>query len=390
MSDTLPHPEREWVRSVKRLVVKIGSSSLVDEGNRLDVPQVESLANQMALLQRSGVEVLCVSSGAVAAGLSSLDFSRRPTDLPSLQAAASAGQARLIGLYRDVFARHGLPIGQVLLSHEDLRSRERHLNARNTLSRLLQRGAVPIINENDTVAVDEIRVGDNDMLSALVACLVRADALIMLTSTDGFLSVAPNAAGTGRMDAPASGTVIPVIERITPDIRNRAGESTSAIATGGMQSKLRAAEMVTQAGERAVIAGGRTENIISRLMAGERLGTLFQPQLAKMRGRRRWIAFFDHPQGELHLDAGAASAIRTRGSSLLAIGITSVTGDFSRGAPVRLLDQDGNEIARGLVNYPAEDLSRIRGRHSADIESILGRREYEEVVHRDNLTLLHG
>jgi glutamate 5-kinase len=388
MTDALPHPEREWVRSVRRLVIKIGSSSLVDESNRLDLPQIRALADQMASLQKSGIEVICVSSGAVAAGLSSLGFPRRPIDLPSLQAAASAGQARLIGLYRDVFAQHDLAIGQVLLSHADLRSRERHLNARNTLNTLLQRGAVPIINENDTVAVDEIRFGDNDVLSALVACLARADLLILLTSADGFLSAAPVAKPPRNAPSNHAGHVIPLVDQITPDIRALAGESTSSIATGGMRSKLKAAEMLTRAGERAIIAGGRTENIITRLMAGERLGTLFQPQPARMRGRQRWIAFFDHPKGDLHLDAGAVAAIRERGGSLLAIGITGVTGSFTRGAPVRLLDPAGNEVARGLVNYPADELELIRGNKSDQIESILGKREYDEVVHRDNLTLL--
>lgn len=384
MRHSSAHPERTWVGSVRRLVVKIGSSSLVDERNRLDEPQVKALADQLATLRESGIEVICVSSGAVAAGLNSLNFSRRPDDLPSLQAAASTGQARLIGLYRDIFAQHEIPIGQVLLSHADLRSRERHLNARNTLSRLLQCGAVPIINENDTVAVDEIRVGDNDILSALVACLVRADLLILLTSADGLLSATPGR--NAQTDDEA--TVIPLIESITPDIRALAGESTSPIATGGMKSKLNAVDMVTRAGERAVIACGRTERVLMRLMRGERLGSLFQPRPTKMRGRQRWIAFFDHPQGELYLDAGAASAVRDRGSSLLAIGITSITGSFSRGMPVRLIDPDGNEFARGLVNYPADELQRIRGKKSGQIESILGRREYDEVVHRDNLTLL--
>jgi glutamate 5-kinase len=294
-----------------------------------------------------------------------------------LQAAAAIGQARLIGLYRRCFAAHGLPIGQVLLTHGDLRSRHRHLNARNTFSRLLSSGCVPIVNENDTVAVDEIRFGDNDLLSALVAMLVRADLLVMLTTVDGLHDRPPE----------QGGAVIDTVSRITERIHAMAGGAASAVAVGGMRTKVQAAEMVTQAGEFCVIANGRRPRVISHILAGERIGTVFEPGERRMAGRKRWIAFFDHPRGELHVDEGAAAALCHGGRSLLAVGITSVVGRFGRGTPVRIIGPDGQEIARGLVNYDAEELGRIAGLQTGQVVQALGGPAYGEVVHRDNLVL---
>ncbi|MHC4948686.1 MAG: glutamate 5-kinase [Planctomycetota bacterium] len=367
---------RSRLREARRVVVKIGSRALVDHESRLEEDRLAALVDQMAGLRGGGREVVCVSSGAVAAGLRELGCERRPADLPTLQAAAAVGQARLMELYRRSFAAHDLVVAQVLLTHADLRARERHLNARNTLSRLLRRGVVPVINENDTVAVDEIRVGDNDLLSALVACLVRADALVLLTGADGLLTRPP---GEG-------GRLVPRVERITHDIRAMAGGAGSDVATGGMRSKLEAVEIVTRAGERAVIANAREPDVLGRLFAGETLGTLFDPRERRLADRKRWIAFFDHPRGALHLDGGAVDAVRA-GRSLLAIGIRRAEGRFDRGAPVRLLDPDGVEIGRGLVNYPSDDLDRITGLRSDAIAGVLGTCEYEEVVHRDNLAV---
>lgn len=378
MADDDAQHIRRSVTAMKRIVIKIGSRSLVDDKYLLDEAQLASLAAQMAELRAKGREVICISSGAVAAGLGALGLRAKPRDLPSLQAAASIGQARLISMYRDLFALHRCTIGQVLLTHDDLRSRERHLNARNTFSELLRNDAVPIVNENDTVAVDEIRFGDNDRLSALVAMLVRADGLILLTSEKGFLSAPP-----GHPDS----EVIEHVEHITPAIRALAGESDFDAATGGMRTKLEAVEMVTQAGEQAIIAHGRTPNILPRLLAGESLGTLFSAQAARLRGRQRWIAFFDHPQGSVRVDSGAARAVRERGGSLLAIGITAVEGTFQRGSPIRLLDNEGNEFARGLSNYAAGDIAKILGMPSERIAEVLGAREYDAVIHRDNLVV---
>ncbi len=379
-----PGPRAAWVDHIRRVVIKIGSRVLVDERQGLDEDRVADLARQMAALRAGGREIVCVSSGAIAAGLGDLGCTQRPRDLPTLQAAAALGQARLISIYRRLFTEHGLSAAQVLLTHADLRFRERHLNARNTFHRLLAGGIVPIVNENDTVAVEEIRVGDNDLLSALVACLVRADALVLLTTADGLMTRPP---GARAEDGAPAAEVLGVVSRITPEIRAMAGGAGSAVSTGGMRSKLQAVEMVTRAGERAVIANGRAPDVLLRLFAGEALGTCFEPHAQRLAGRQRFIAFFDHPQGELRVDAGAVEAILHKGRSLLAVGVTAVAGDFGRGAPVRIVGPDGVELARALVNYPSQDLRRIMGCRSSRIEEILGTCEYEEVVHRDNLVL---
>ena len=369
--------DRLWTRDLRRVVVKIGSGVLVDESNQLDEACIDHLVEQMAGLRVAGVDVICVSSGSIAAGLPALGLSRRPADLPSLQAAAAIGQARLIGVYRSLFARHGLEAAQILLTHDDLHARRQHLNARNTLRHLLERGVVPVVNENDTVAVDEIRFGDNDMLSALVATLVHADVLVLLTTVEGLLTAAPQ----------DGGTLIPSLEAVTDDIMDLVADTSSSISVGGMRTKLEAARLVTRAGEHCVIAHGRTPEVIRRVIAGEAIGTDVRPSTRRMRGRERWIAFFDRTHGELHLDDGAVRAVRHDGRSVLAIGITRVEGRFECGAPVRLVDPGGVEIGRGLVNYAADDLRRIAGRRSEEILAVLGRCDYDEVVHRDNLVL---
>ncbi len=368
---------RDWIDDTRRVVVKIGSRVLVDENHLLDVGQVASLARQMASIRAAGREVICVSSGAVAAGLSGLGLRSRPTDLPSTQAAAAVGQARLIGLYRQLFGEHDIAVAQVLLTHDDMRSRERHLNARNTFSRLLRSGVTPIVNENDTVAIDEIRVGDNDLLSSLVACLVRADLLVMLTNADGLLSRPPS----------EDGVLIEHVEQITDETYAMVGDHDSPISTGGMKSKLDAAAMVTRAGERCVIANGRTPDVLPRLFNGENLGTVFEPSPHRLRGRKRWIAFFDHPRGDLCIDDGAAHAIGERGKSLLPVGIKAVTGRFERGAPVRIVNEAGQELARGLVNFSSEQLQRIVGRQTGEASQLLDGCGCDEVVHRDNLVV---
>lgn len=371
-------PRHEWIDDTRRIVVKIGSRILVDEQHLLDECQVASLVDQMAALRATGREVICVTSGAVAAGVGEMGLTTRPRDLPSLQAAAAAGQARLIGLYRQLFAKHDLPVGQVLLTHADLAARDRHLNARNTLNRLLAGGVVPIINENDTVAVDEIRVGDNDLLSGLVACLMRADLLVLLTNVDGLLD---------RTGGDGPDQLVANVKQITEETFAMAGPAESSLTTGGMKSKLQAAQMVTRAGEWALIANGRTPDVLTRIFAGEPLGTVFEPGPQRLGGRKRWIAFFDHPRGELHVDAGAVTAICKQGRSLLPVGMQRVAGDFDRGAVVRIVDPAGMEIARGLVNFPSGELRRLVGRRTDEIAAVLGACEYEEVVHRDNLVV---
>jgi glutamate 5-kinase len=377
-------PRRDWIDQTRRVVVKIGTRVLVDGGHRLRERRLGALVAGMAAVCASGRQVVCVSSGAVAAGLRGLALARRPRDLPSLQAAAAVGQARLIEMYRTCFGGRGITAAQVLLTHDDLGSRERHLNARNTFARLLDAGVVAVVNENDTVAVEEIRVGDNDMLSALVACLVRADLLVMLTDSEGLLA-RPQPPGRGSRAAGAA--VIAAVPRITPEILAMAGPSASPLSIGGMRSKVLAADVVTRAGEHAIIANGRAPRVLERLFAGEPLGTVFLPRPRRMRGRKRWIAFFDRPRGGLRVDGGAARALRCDGSSLLAVGITGVEGSFARGAAVRIVGPDGSEIGRGLVNYSAADLARIAGLPSARIAATLGGCEYLEVIHRDNMVL---
>jgi glutamate 5-kinase len=367
-----------WAPKTRRVVVKIGSRILVNDHQGLDETRLASLVAQMAGERQAGRQVICVSSGAVAAGLRELGYTARPTDLPSIQASAAIGQARLMQLYRTLFAQHGLNVAQVLLTHADLRSRERHLNARNTFATLLEHGVIPIVNENDTVSVEEIRFGDNDQLSALVAMLVHADLLVMLTTTEGLLTRPPELAGE----------LVPHVAKVTKEISAMAGAPASTLSLGGMRSKVFAAEMVMRAGERAVIANGNVDNVLSRIMAGENVGTLFEPGPEKLAGRKRWIAFFDHPKGKLHIDAGAVTAMSARGRSLLPVGVKAVDGSFSRGEPVKIVGPDGAEIARGLVNFSADEVRRIAGRKSAEIASILGRSEYQEVVHRDNMVLV--
>ncbi|MCH8822490.1 MAG: glutamate 5-kinase [Planctomycetes bacterium] len=367
-----------WAEKAKRVVVKIGSRVLVDKRGNIDDHRLTDLVRQMADLRRAGKDVICVSSGAVAAGLSDLGLDSRPSDLPSLQAAAATGQARLIERYRRLFQEYNQPVAQVLLTHTDLSDRERHLNARNTFSRLLDSGVVPIVNENDTVVVDELRFGDNDILSALVACLVRADVLILLTNTDGLLKINSN----GQPHE-----LIEKVEQITEKTLALAGKSDCDLSTGGMKSKLHAAAIVTQAGEWAVIANGKTDDVLIRIFAGDSLGTTFEPKPEKLTGRKRWIAFFDHPRGDICIDKGAVDAISSKQRSLLAVGMKDVNGKFDRGAVVRILDESGAEIARGLVNYPSEELRLVVGCRTDEIAEVLGSCEYEEVVHRDNLVV---
>ena len=350
---------------------------LVDDSYRLDESRIALLVGQIVRVRESGRQVVLVSSGAIAAGLPDLKLDRRPTDLPSLQAAAAMGQARLIELYRDLFGAHGVAVGQALLTHGDLRDRDRHLNARNALNRMLEAGAVPIVNENDTVAVDEIRVGDNDQLSALVGNLVRADLVALFTTVDGLYTAHPD----------RGGVLVPSVEAVTGAVRAMADGPGDGVGTGGMRTKLDAAEICLRGGERLVIANGYEPDALVRLLDGEPLGTVFESAGDPMGGRKRWIAFFQKPSGTVTVDEGAARAMRERGGSLLAIGVIGVEGGFARGDLVSVQGPGGDEIARGLVNYSSADLTRIIGKRSDEIAAVLGSCEYGEVVHRDNLVL---
>jgi glutamate 5-kinase len=365
----------------RRIVVKVGSALVTNNGSGLDVSAIEDWARQIAALRADGREVLMVSSGAIACGLQRLGWDKRPKALPELQAAAAVGQMGLAQVYDAAFAQHGLLTAQILLTHDDLSDRTRYLNARSTLTTLMSLGVVPIINENDTVVTDEIKFGDNDTLGALVANLVDADALFILTDQTGLYTADP------RKDPNA--TLIQEAAAGTPELEQMAGGAGTRIGTGGMITKVIAAKRAASSGAHTAIASGRPNNpnAIMRLAAGEAIGTLLLASTPRLSARQQWLA--DHLQlaGQLHLDSGAIAALKA-GKSLLPIGVTSVTGDFERGAVVACLTPEGEEIARGLTNYASSEARRIARMPSQEIETLLGYVDEDELIHRDNLILL--
>ena len=364
----------------KRIVVKVGSSLVTNQGAGLDVLAIASWAQQIAMLRENGCEAVLVSSGAIAEGMQRLGWKQRPSAVHELQAAAAVGQMGLVQVYESCFREHGLHAAQVLLTHADLADRERYLNARSTLRTLLKLGVIPIINENDTVVTDEIKFGDNDTLAALVANLIEADALIILTDQAGLYSADP------RKDPNA--VLIHSMQTIDPILESVAGGAGSHIGRGGMITKMLAARRAARSGAHTVIASGHEPEILPRLLRGESIGTLLIAPQMTLAARKQWLA--DHLQvsGKVALDAGAVRALRNEGKSLLPIGVTAVSGQFERGAVVAILDENGSDIARGLVNYSAEEARRIARHPSHEIESILGYVDELELIHRDNLVLL--
>ena len=366
------HVRQSAVTSARRIVVKVGTNAITDDAGRLNRRVVSSLAGQIAEVMASGKSVTLVASGAIGAGMAELDLTVRPRTLPKLQAAAAVGQGQLMRTFHDLFARRGIRVAQVLLTRDDFENRWRYLNIRNTLAALAECGALAIINENDAVAVDEIRFGDNDIIAAHVTNMLSADLLVLLTTVDGVLD---------------DGRVVDVIEKVDKRMLALAARTRSRLGSGGMASKLSAAEMVTRAGEVAVIANARTRNVLLRLLAGEQLGTVFTPARRKMSSRRRWIAQASRPGGRVVVDDGAANALREKGRSLLPSGVADVKGEFRKGDIVAVVDRAGREIARGLTNYPAEQLRIIKGLKTSQIAKALGDKPYDEVIHRNNLTL---
>jgi glutamate 5-kinase len=356
---------RESVKTAARLVVKLGTGVLTDSRKQPDPVQLEQLVAQVAALRKSGKEIVLVTSGAVGAGMGALGYEKRPGDLAELQACAAVGQLRLMAMYAELFARHNLHVAQVLLTHDDLEHHERHLNARNTLVTLLGRGVVPIINENDAVSFTEIKFGDNDTLSALVASLLPADLLVILTTVNGVIE------NFGK----ANPKTIPVIEKIDSHLEKIARGTDSNTAVGGMASKVQAAKIAVRSGIPLVIASGKKKNVLAKILAGEDEGTLFVASPTKLQGRKRWIAFFHHPQGALFVDDGAKLALREKGKSLLPPGVARCEGNFDAGDVVRICDLDGTEFARGIAKFGAAE---VRGRKLARVE----------VVHRDDLVIL--
>ena len=364
----------------KVIVVKVGSSLVTNNGNGLDQTAIAAWASQIAALVQQGKQVVLVSSGAVAEGMQRLGWKRRPIAVNELQAAAAVGQMGLVQMYERCFTEHLLHTAQVLLTHDDLADRKRYLNARSTLRTLLDLNVIPIINENDTVVTDEIRFGDNDTLGSLVANLIEADTLVILTDQQGLYSADP------RKDKDAK--FIQHAAAGDPSLEQMAGGAGSSVGTGGMLTKILAAKRASRSGANTIIASGREQNILVRLADGEVIGTHLQSTEMKTTARKQWLA--DHLQlrGKLTLDAGAVKVIQQDGKSLLPIGVTAVEGNFERGEVVACCDESGIELARGLVNYSAIESARIMRKSSKDIEKILGYVEEAELIHRDNLVLL--
>ena len=362
----------------RRVVVKVGSNVLTARQG-LNIPVMRSIAGQISRLMEAGREVILVSSGAMASGLKKIGLERRPDGLPQRQAVAAVGQAGLIMEYEKAFERHRLKAAQILLTSEDLSSRKRYLNARNTLNTLLDWKIVPIINENDTVSVEEIRLGDNDNLAAMITLLMDADLLVILSDIDGLFTRDP------RTEPDAE--LIPVVGVITKSTEKAAGSIPGPLGTGGMMSKINAARKVNSAGVPMVVAKGDKPDILVRLFDGEAHGTYFVPRRHKLTRRKCWIAFSLKPKGILTIDAGARTAVTRRGKSLLASGIVGVQGEFTVGAPVEFQAPGGAAVGVGLVNYGAADIRRIMGLRSQHISQVLGHKPYDEVIHRDNLVI---
>lgn len=363
------------------LVVKVGSRVLSSAEGQLDQERIGHLALQLSQLADAGKRVVLVSSGAVAAGVAKLELGKRPTNLAQLQAAASVGQAHLIQIYEKFFAANRRHAAQVLLTADDLDDRLRYLNVRNTLVALLEMGVIPVINENDSVAVDELLTtfGDNDQLAAMVAGLFAKPALIILSDVDGVYDRDPREPDSQILHA---------IDRIDQSILELAANHSAGISKGGMASKLKAAQFATRSGAPVVIAGGRTDNVLHKIVAGEILGTWLPPQPRGLALRKRWIGFTAQTAGTIYVDAGATRALKTNGPSLLAIGMARIEGPFEKGDIVSICDEAEIEFARGLSNYSSDELDKIKGLRSPAISEVLGHRPYEEVIHRDNMTLV--
>lgn len=369
---------QELVRRARTIVVKVGTNVLSTDDDRLDSDRIATLAEQIRRLVESGRKVVLVSSGAIGAGMGLLGLRERPKDLSHLQAAAATGQAHLIHLYDKHLRPHGFHAAQLLLTANDFKSRSRYLNVRNTLLTLAEFPTVPIVNENDTVSTEEIKLGDNDRLAAMVANLIRADLLIVLSVVDGLLTGDPTDAASRR---------IPLVERFDEELMSLVGASKSSRGTGGMRTKLEAVQTATAVGTNVMIANGKCPQILDDIFAGEDVGTLFLAEQEAVPAWKRWIGYTLPPKGKLVLDDGARRAVEQQGKSLLAIGVSAVEGNFEKGEVVSLVDLRGEEFARGLTNYDARTASQVAGKRAEEITALLGAMRYDEVIHRDNLVV---
>jgi glutamate 5-kinase len=357
-------------------VIKLGTGVLTHGVGQLDEPRIASVCAQIAALRTRGAEVLVVSSGAVGLGMGALGLAKRPGELARKQACAAIGQSLLMQTWQRGFAPLGLTVAQVLLTHEDLRARERHLGVKATLRQLFDYGVVPVINENDTVSAAEIKFGDNDTLSALVASLIEADHLVMLSTAPGLVDL------RGTMQ------IVPVVEKITAEIEAMAGGTTSETATGGMISKISAAKLATKSGCGVFIASGAEPDILEKLFSGRGPGTFFVPSGLPLNAKKRWLAWYQRPAGTLHINAGAAAALRERGTSLLAAGVTGASGEFAAGDVVNIAAPDGTVIARGTSSFSSSEAARLAGKKGDELHALFPGRKHLEVIHRDDLVLL--
>ncbi|MCX7780834.1 MAG: glutamate 5-kinase [Negativicutes bacterium] len=371
---------RETLCTAKRIVVKVGTSTLTYATGKLNLQRIEKLVRELSDLANQGKEIILVTSGAVGVGVDRLGLKERPKTIPEKQAAAAVGQGILMHIYEKLFGEYGQIVAQVLLTREDSVNRSRYANSRNTLLTLLATRVIPIINENDAVAVDELKIGDNDTLSAMVASIVEADLLIILSDVEGLYTDNPATNPDARL--------ISEVADITPELEALAGGPGTLRGTGGMYTKIQAAKIAVSSGVAMVIASGGRDGVVRSIVSGEPVGTIFLSKENRLQIRKRWLAFGARIRGTLTVDKGAEKALLEGGSSLLAAGIRGVEGQFEHGNTVRILTTEGREIARGLANYSADDCRRIMGAHTCEIAGILGYKPYDEVIHRDNMVLL--
>lgn len=372
--------DRAGLKEAKRIVVKVGTSTITYPTGKMNLGRMEKLVRELTDLANQGREIVLVTSGAIAVGMDRMGKKKRPRSIPQRQALAAVGQGALMHAYGSLFAAYGRMAGQVLLTKENSRRHHQYTNSRNALKAMLAMGVIPVVNENDAVAVDEVKIGDNDTLSATVATLVDADVLIILSDVDGLYTANPATDKKARL--------IPEVREITPDIEKLAGGAGSAAGTGGMRTKIEAAKIATRSGVTMVVASGEENGTIRTVLNGEAMGTLFPAREEHLKARKSWLAFGRNIAGDLVVDDGCAKAMLTGGKSLLAAGLVSVEGEFAAKSTVRVLNREGREIARGIVNYDAVSLRRIAGRHTDEIAAILAAPVFSEVIHRDNMVLM--
>lgn len=377
---------KEYLKDIRRVVIKVGTSSITHRTGLLNLERIEALSRQIADLHNRGIEVILVSSGAIGAGMGKLNLKERPKTVPEKQAAAAVGQGVLIHMYQKTLSEFGKTIAQILVTKDDMADRSRFLNARNTVFSLLAHGVIPIVNENDAVATDELKygnkIGDNDTLSALMVSLVDAELLIILSDIDGLYDANPASNPDARM--------LQEVHEITPEIIEMAGGSGSILGTGGMATKIKAAQIATSTGADMIIAASATEGVLYRLVEGEPVGTLFLRKDKAVQARQHWIGYSSRVTGEIHVDAGAARALVQRRTSLLPSGITGVSGTFQTGAIVAVKDPEGRHIANGVTNYDSHEIEMIRGLKTEAIISVLGYKDYDEVIHANNMLIIGG